>query len=118
MGAASSLRRAGPDPGITRLTKLLGGRAVLGRNVRTTEDLERLLDDGISMDALEGLARTFGLPADRVFDRVHDSNMSKLGNDGKPVRRDDGKVMKGPNYHPPSLDDLIDHIPVPAKDVA
>ena len=38
--------------------------------------------------------------------RVHRSNMSKLGEDGKPVRRDDGKVLKGPNYKPPVLDDL------------
>lgn len=38
--------------------------------------------------------------------RVHKSNMSKLGEDGKPVRRDDGKVLKGPNYRPPVLDDL------------
>ena len=38
--------------------------------------------------------------------RVHKSNMSKLGEDGKPIRRDDGKVLKGPNYKPPFLDDL------------
>lgn len=61
---------------------------------------------------LSGMVVTFGMPADRVFERVHQSNMSKLGHDGKPVRRDDGKVMKGPNYHPPALDDLIDVIPV------
>jgi predicted HAD superfamily Cof-like phosphohydrolase len=42
-----------------------------------------------------------------AFRRVHNSNMSKLGDDGKPVRRDDGKIMKGPNYQPPSLIDLI-----------
>lgn len=57
---------------------------------------------------LSGMIVTFGLPADRVFDRVHQSNMSKLGDDGKPVRREDGKVMKGPNYRPPVLDDLVD----------
>jgi predicted HAD superfamily Cof-like phosphohydrolase len=37
-----------------------------------------------------------------VFDEVHKSNMSKLGDDGQPVRREDGKVMKGPNYKPSS----------------
>lgn len=42
-----------------------------------------------------------------AFKRVHNSNMSKLGDGGKPVRRDDGKIMKGPNYQPPSLIDLI-----------
>lgn len=61
---------------------------------------------------LSGMVVTFGMPADRVFDRVHHSNMSKLGHDGKPVHREDGKVMKGPHYHPPKLDDLIDVIPV------
>ena len=39
--------------------------------------------------------------------RVHKSNMSKLGLDGKPIRRKDGKVLKGPNYEPPYLDDLV-----------
>ncbi len=39
--------------------------------------------------------------------RVHESNMSKLGADGKPVRREDGKILKGPNYRPPFLTDLV-----------
>ncbi len=60
---------------------------------------------------LSGMMVTFGLPADHAFGRVHQSNMSKLGDDGKPVRREDSKVMKGPNYRPPQLDDLIDTIP-------
>ena len=54
-----------------------------------------------------GFAVTFGLPIDEVFWRVHKSNMSKLGDDGKPLYRDDGKVLKGPNYQPPKLDDLF-----------
>ena len=41
-----------------------------------------------------------------AYDRVHRSNMSKLGEDGKPIRREDGKVLKGPNYKPPYLEDL------------
>jgi predicted HAD superfamily Cof-like phosphohydrolase len=55
---------------------------------------------------LSGMAVTFGLPADQVFSRVHDSNLSKFGDDGKPVLREDGKVLKGPNYVPPFLEDL------------
>lgn len=51
-----------------------------------------------------GTAATFGIDIDRVFDEVHKSNMSKLGEDGKPVYREDGKVLKGPNYQPPKLD--------------
>ena len=44
---------------------------------------------------------------DAAMDRVHQSNMSKLGEDGKPIRRQDGKVLKGPNYQPPTLTDLV-----------
>lgn len=44
---------------------------------------------------------------DEAFSRVHKSNMSKLGNDGKPILREDGKVLKGPNYKAPDLSDLV-----------
>jgi len=44
---------------------------------------------------------------DQAFKRVHESNMSKLGADGKPIHRADGKVLKGPNYLPPDLSDLV-----------
>ena len=53
-----------------------------------------------------GTAATYGIPIDEVFDKVHESNMSKLGENGKPVYRDDGKVMKGPNYKEPTLEGL------------
>ena len=43
-----------------------------------------------------------------AFARVHSSNMSKLGSDGKPVLREDGKVMKGPSYKKPTLTDLLE----------
>lgn len=50
----------------------------------------------------------FGWPAiEEAIRRVHASNMSKLGSDGKPVRREDGKVLKGPNYKAPDLSDLV-----------
>ena len=44
---------------------------------------------------------------DGALDLVHQSNMSKLDEDGKPIYREDGKVLKGPNYKPPDLSDLI-----------
>ena len=44
---------------------------------------------------------------DEALNRVHESNMSKLGEDGKPIYREDGKVLKGPGYKPPDLSDLI-----------
>ena len=52
-------------------------------------------------------AANMGWDLEEALDRIHKSNMSKLGLDGKPIRRRDGKVLKGPNYKPPNLDDLI-----------
>ena len=52
-------------------------------------------------------AENMGWFLDETLDRVHKSNMSKLGKDGKPIYRDDGKVLKGPDYQPPTLMDLI-----------
>ena len=45
---------------------------------------------------------------EEVFDEIQDSNMSKLGADGKPIYREDGKVMKGPNYRRPDLKQFLD----------
>jgi len=50
-----------------------------------------------------GAGHSFGINLDLMFAEVHRSNMSKLGEDGNPIHRDDGKVMKGPNYTPPNL---------------
>ena len=44
---------------------------------------------------------------DEALNRVHASNLSKLDEDGKPIYREDGKVLKGPNYKPPNLLDLV-----------
>jgi predicted HAD superfamily Cof-like phosphohydrolase len=44
---------------------------------------------------------------DEAMHRVHESNLSKLDENGKPIYREDGKVLKGPNYQPPYLNDLI-----------
>jgi len=51
-------------------------------------------------------AENMGWLLDEALNRVHLSNMSKLGEDGKPIYREDGKVLKGPNYKPPDLSDL------------
>lgn len=42
-----------------------------------------------------------------IFEEIHRSNMSKLGDDGKPVYREDKKVLKGPNYSPPNLTNIL-----------
>jgi len=44
---------------------------------------------------------------EEVFDEIHRSNMSKLGEDGKPIYREDGKVLKGPNYFRPDIKKII-----------
>ncbi len=57
---------------------------------------------------MEGLRDVFEDVLPEAFHRVHESNMSKLDEDGKPVRREDGKVLKGPCYEPPVMSDLVD----------
>tara|TARA_A100001015_G_scaffold240619_1_gene274423 strand:- start:1939 stop:2310 length:372 start_codon:yes stop_codon:yes gene_type:complete len=54
-----------------------------------------------------GAGHAFGLNLDKCFKEVQDSNMSKLGLDGKPIYNDKGKVMKGPNYFKPDLNKFI-----------
>ena len=50
-----------------------------------------------------GAGHAFGINLDKCFNEVQESNMSKLGSDGKPIYNDSGKVMKGPNYFKPDL---------------
>ena len=50
-----------------------------------------------------GAGHAFGIDLDKCFDEVQNSNMSKLGEDGKPIYNEVGKVMKGPNYFKPDL---------------
>lgn len=71
------------------------------------ETLDALID---LQYVLDGAFLSFGMGAlkDPAFDEVHRSNMSKLGADGKPIRREgDGKVMKGPNYFAPDMAKFI-----------
>ena len=50
-----------------------------------------------------GAGHAFGINLDQCFEEVQKSNMSKLGNDGKPIYNENGKVLKGPNYFKPNL---------------
>ena len=54
-----------------------------------------------------GAGHAFGIDLDKCFDEVQNSNMSKLGEDGKPIYNEFGKVMKGPNYFKPDLTKFI-----------
>lgn len=50
-----------------------------------------------------GTAVSYGIPLDRVFNEIHRSNMSKFDVNGIPIRREDGKILKGPNYSKPDI---------------
>ena len=54
-----------------------------------------------------GAGHSFGVDLDSCFNEVQNSNMSKLGENGKPIYNDSGKVMKGPNYFKPNLKKII-----------
>lgn len=54
-----------------------------------------------------GYAAAFGWDLDEAVRRVHASNMSKLDDEGQPIKQANGKVTKGPNYEPPTLTDLM-----------
>lgn len=75
------------------------------------DDMVETLDALIDLQyVLDGAFLSFGMQDVKTpaFDEVHRSNMSKLGEDGKPIRREgDGKVMKGPNYFKPDMTQFI-----------
>ena len=75
------------------------------RDAETPVDLLKELADLVYVTY--GYAATYGWNLDEAVRRVHKSNMSKLGVDGKPLKRPDGKVLKGPNYKKPDLTDLV-----------
>jgi len=54
-----------------------------------------------------GAGHAFGVNLDNCFKEVQNSNMSKLGSDGRPIYNDKGKVMKGPNYFKPDLNKFV-----------
>ena len=72
--------------------------ATLGRLLKELCDLRYVV---------EGTAVSYGLPIDEAYVEVHRSNMSKLGVDGKPIVREDGKVLKGPDYFPPDMGKFV-----------
>ena len=84
------------------------------------EELDELKDAMSKNDILEvadaltdllyvtyGAGHAFGIDLDKCFNEVQNSNMSKLGEDGKPIYNEFGKVMKGPNYFKPDLSKFV-----------
>ncbi len=77
----------------------------LGVNAGNNEaELKELAD---LVYVIYGYANVKGWDLDEAVYRIHSSNMSKLDDEGKPIKRDDGKVLKGPNYKEPNLEDLV-----------
>ena len=68
---------------------------------RLREDLVKELSDLVFV--CYQFAAAFNLDLDEAMDRVFASNLSKLDDNGNPIYREDGKVLKGPNYQPPDL---------------
>lgn len=58
---------------------------------------------------INGTCVSYGIPIDKIFAEVHASNMSKLDENGQVVRREDGKVLKGPNYFKPKIKEIIEN---------
>ena len=84
------------------------------------EELDELSDAVADRDMIEiadaltdllyviyGAGHAFGIDLDECFKEVHNSNMSKLGPNGRPIHREDGKVMKGPGYFEPDLESIL-----------
>ena len=94
-----------PDDKITSLrydliTEEIGELKVAMENKDIKEVADALTD---ILYVTYGAGHAFGIDLDKCFQEVQDSNMSKLGSDGKPIYNEKGKVMKGPNYFKPDL---------------
>jgi len=73
------------------------------------DDMKEIADAiGDAIYILFGRAVHMGLPINRILQEIHTSNMSKLGEDGKPIYREDGKVLKGPNFFEPRIQAILD----------
>jgi predicted HAD superfamily Cof-like phosphohydrolase len=81
------------------------------------EELNQAIKDGDMKEVADaltdilyvtyGAGHAFGIDLDKCFSEVQQSNMSKLGPDGKPIYNESGKVMKGPNYFKPDLNKFL-----------
>ena len=77
---------------------------IIGFTQNATDTLKELAD---LVYVCYQYAENLGWNLDEALYRVHKSNMTKLDDEGKPIFREDGKVLKGPNYKEPNLNDLV-----------
>lgn len=97
-----------PDHAERRLRmKLLEEEFLEYMEGETTSDLENIAKELADIIYIVcGTAVSYGIPLDRVFDEVHRSNMAKLV-DGKPIRREDGKILKPEGWTPPDVNKIL-----------
>lgn len=98
------------DPADVPADQVVLRQALIEEEVAELRDAADAADIVAVADALAdivyvayGSAWVYGIDLDAVLDEVHASNMTKLGADGRPIRRDDGKVLKGADYRPPDI---------------
>ena len=117
---AKEFRRGFQVTNSTTPASRTGQRTLIVEEFKEFLDAESQLLHGFTINASDCLkeladlvyvcyqyAENLGWDLDEALNRVHESNMTKLGEDGQPIRRHDGKVLKGPNYQAPDLTDLV-----------
>lgn len=106
LAAASGMYLANDDgASVSNLKFLEIGEGRPDKQVNLVEAADALADLRYVTD---GAALEWGIPLEKCLREVHRSNMSKLGEDGKPILRADGKILKGPNFTLPDLESIIE----------
>ena len=98
-----------PDPSVAKL-RLELIREEVAELQAAVDGMDMLaIADGLTdiLYVVYGAGHAFGIDLDECFHEVHSSNMTKLGPEGRPLYREDGKVMKGPNYREPNLEPFV-----------
>ena len=98
-----------PDPSVAKL-RLELIREEVAELQAAVDGMDMLaIADGLTdiLYVVYGAGHAFGIDLDECFHEVHSSNMTKLGPGGRPLYREDGKVMKGPNYREPNLEPFV-----------
>ena len=98
-----------PDDKITSLRyELINEELIELKEAIDSKDIKEVADALTDiLYVTYGAGHAFGINLDKCFEEVQNSNMSKLGSDGKPIYNDKGKVMKGPNYFKPDLNKFV-----------
>lgn len=98
-----------PDPSVAKL-RLELIREEVAELQAAVDGMDMLaIADGLTdiLYVVYGAGHAFGIDLDECFHEVHSSNMTKLGPGGRPLYRKDGKVMKGPHYREPNLEQFV-----------